>query len=319
MNHTGIQPQTWSITSESSGDRLDVFLTSQLLDLSRSAIQKAIKNGHVTVNGKAASVHKFLKEGDEVRYAPVEEVKANPFEERTGLPMPELSDLIIEETNDWMVIDKPAGLLVHPDAKTKEGTLVDLLIAHDPAIAKVGEDPERPGIVHRLDREVSGLMVIAKTQAAYDSFKEQFAGRKTEKHYLALVHGELPAEEGDIKFRIARSTSKARMAARPSHEEEGKAAWTHYIVRERFRGATLADIEIFSGRTHQIRAHLHALGCPVIGDELYALKKTERTIQAPRVMLQSIRLSFQDPSTNEGKQFTLEPDPAFEQVQKTLR
>lgn len=319
MNTPVSKSQTWSVTDASAGARLDVFLTAHLLELSRSAIQKSIKNGHVTVNGKEATVHKFLKEGDEVCYAPVEIEKQNPFEERTGLPMPKLEDLIVEETGEWLVIDKPAGLLVHPDAKTKEGTLVDLLIEHDPKIAKIGEDPERPGIVHRLDREVSGLMVIAKTQRAYDSLKQQFSGRVTEKRYLALVHGELPAEEGDIKFRIARSSSKARMAARPSHEEEGKAAWTHYVVRERFRGATLAEIEIYSGRTHQIRAHLHALGCPVIGDELYTLKKTDRNITAPRLLLQSISLAFRDPITNEEKRFTLAPDPAFEVIEQQLR
>lgn len=318
MNTLGQDTQTWKITNESIGDRLDIFLTSHLLHLSRSAIQKCIKNGSVTVNGKPATVHKFLKEGDIVVYTPLIQPTANPFITDTQQALPHLEDFIIEETSDWIVIDKPAGLLVHPDAKIKEGTLIDLLVAHDPLIAKVGEDPERPGIVHRLDREVSGLMVVAKTQHAYDSLKQQFAQRTTEKSYLALVHGELPSEEGDIKFRIARSSTKARMAARPSHEEEGKAAWTHYRVRERYRGATLAEIEIYSGRTHQIRAHMHAMRCPVIGDTLYALKKTERNITAPRLLLQSISLSFRDPASGDVKRFSLAPDPAFARVQAQL-
>lgn len=319
MNTSSHEQQTWTITDTSIGDRLDIFLTSHLIHLSRSAIQKAIKQGSVTVNGKKATVHKFLKEGDVILYTPLVETVQNPFTEEVDKPLPRLEDFIVDETPDWIVIDKPAGLLVHPDAKTKKGTLIDLLVAHAPQIAKVGEDPERPGIVHRLDREVSGLMVIAKTQAAYDSLKEQFAQRTTEKSYLALVHGNLPSEEGDIKFRIARSSSKARMAARPSHEEEGKAAWTHYRVKERYRGATLAEIEIYSGRTHQIRAHMHAMGCPVIGDTLYALKKTERNITSPRLLLQSVSLIFRDPSTGEDKRFSLAPDPAFARTQAQLR
>lgn len=318
MKHSEIEAKHWIITDDSVGDRLDVFLTAHLLDVTRSALKNGIKNGHVTVNGKKPTVHRFLKEGDRVEYKPLEEVKKNPFVPKDGGPMPKLEDLIIEETEDWIVIDKPTGLLVHPDAKHKTGTLVDLLMTHDPKIAKVGEDPSRPGIVHRLDREVSGLMVIAKTQKAFDSLKTQFSSRKSQKHYLVFVYGALPAEESDIKFRIARSSSKPRMASRPSNEEEGKAAWTHYIVKERFTGATLADVEILSGRTHQIRAHMLAMRCPIIGDSLYALKNVDRNIKAPRLMLQSVSLSFQDPSTGEEKNFTLEPDPAFEQVKQML-
>ena len=313
-----VRVKHWIITDDSVGDRLDVFLTANLLDITRSALKNSIKNGHVMVNGKKPTVHRFLKEGDRVDYVPLAEVKKNVFVPKDGGPMPKLEDLIIAETADWIVIDKPTGLLVHPDAKHPTGTLVDLLMAHDSKIAKVGEDPSRPGIVHRLDREVSGLMVIAKTQQAFDSLKTQFSSRTSQKHYLAFVYGALPAEESDIKFRIARSSSKPRMASRPSGEEEGKAAWTHYIVKERFTGATLADIEILSGRTHQIRAHMLAMRCPIIGDSLYSLKNVDRNIKAPRLMLQSTSLSFKDPSTGEEKHFTLEPDPAFEQVKIML-
>jgi 23S rRNA pseudouridine1911/1915/1917 synthase len=212
------------------------------------------------------------------------------------------------------VIDKPAGLLVHPDAKTKTGTLIDWLLAHDPTIGKVGEDPVRPGIVHRLDREVSGLMVVAKSQRAYDDLKRQFAERKVEKRYLALVYGRVMKDEGDIKLRIARSTSQARMAARPAHEAEGRAAWTHYRVRERLRGATLLDLEILSGRTHQIRAHLQAIGHPVVGDALYAPKKIPPRPVASRLMLQSVSLAFDDPASGERRSYSIPPDPAFREL-----
>jgi 23S rRNA pseudouridine1911/1915/1917 synthase len=134
-----------------------------------------------------------------------------------------------------------------------------------------------------------------------------------------MCHGSLPAEEGDIKFRIARSSTQPRMAARPSGEEEGKAAWTHYRVKERFKGATLVELEILSGRTHQIRAHMQAMQCPIMGDDLYAIKRTERKVSAPRLMLQSISLAFFDPSSGERKEFELAPIPAFETLAEEFR
>jgi len=308
----------WTVADTDAGARLDVFVAGLLPDRSRASIQKSIKAGQVTVNGASVTPHAFLRAGDLVEF---KEVEANPFisarAEATVLPKAE--DIIIEETKDWIVLDKPTGSLVHPDASMPEPSLVDVLISHDPKIAKVGEAPERPGIVHRLDREVSGLMIVAKTQDAYDSLKRQFAQRKTRKHYLALVHGEPPRDEDDIKFRIARSTSGHRMAARPTAETGGRAAWTHYRVRERLGGAAVLDIEILSGRTHQIRAHLFALGNPVAGDKLYALRRTERAIKAPRLMLQSIGLEFEDPATGEKRSFSLEPDPAFAALADHLR
>jgi 23S rRNA pseudouridine1911/1915/1917 synthase len=334
---------TWTISLPDAGSRLDHFLVASNPSISRSQIQKLIKSEQITVNGKKAMVHRFLKENDVIDWkdqAPAEKTpliekrfgsRSKPARERalknpkppsipdTRYPIPDTIPnvpSILEETTDWMVIDKPVGLLVHADSVHQESTLVDWAIAHDPNIAKVGEDPVRPGIIHRLDREVSGLMIIAKTQAAYDSFREQFRDRIVKKTYLALVHGVIEKDEGDIKFRIARSATNARMAARPSQEDEGKAAWTHFHVLERFRGATLVELEILSGRTHQIRAHLHALGRPVIGDSLYTLKKTDRNVKAPRLMLQSIRLSFQDPTTKEEKTFSLPPDHAFETLVK---
>lgn len=316
-----MEQNTWTIEAGDEGERLDLFLTFAWPDRSRSAIQKLIKTGHVTVNDATVTVHRFLKEGDIVAWDGKEAERKPRIEAvaKPEAPLPVLEDLVVEETKDWIVLDKPSGLLVHADAKTTEGTLVDVLIAHDPAIAKIGEDPVRPGIMHRLDREVSGLMVVAKTQNAFDELKRQFASREVRKKYLALCHGSLPEEEGDIKFRIARSTTQPRMAARPSHEEEGKAAWTHYRVKERFKGATLVELEILSGRTHQIRAHMHAMQCPVMGDALYAIKKTERNVKAPRLMLQSVELEFTDPASGERKHFDLAPVPEFETLSEEFR
>ncbi|MEI7511999.1 MAG: RluA family pseudouridine synthase [Candidatus Uhrbacteria bacterium] len=316
-----MEPQVWLISPDQQDERLDVFLTSMLPERTRSSIQKLIKDERVTVNGKPVSVHRFLKNGDKVAWNGQEKISKAKISVKveTG-PLPDFNDMIIEETADWIVINKPTGLMVHPDDGQKTGTLIDLLMAHDPKIGKIGEDPERPGIISRLDREVSGLMVIAKTQHAFDELKKQFSGRTVRKSYLAFCYGNLPLEEGEIKFRIARSTTQPRMAARPENEKkEGKAAWTHYIVREHFKSATLADIEILSGRQHQIRAHLHAMQTPVIGDQLYAIENTKRNIQAPRLMLQSIALEFDDPTTGERKKFKLDPDPAFETMAEEFR
>ncbi len=312
---------TWQVDLVNQGERLDSFVSQQLPELSRSQIQKRIKQGLILVQHASTSVHHFLKEGDVVDM--IEENEAHTSKQKTENPSlleaHQLPPLVIQkETADWMVIHKPVGLLVHPDRVQTQNTLVDLILAHDPHIAQIGGQPDRPGIVHRLDKEVSGLMVIAKTQMAYEHLQRQFAERRVKKTYIALVHHEVPQEEGEIKFRIARSSTKARMAARPEQEEEGQAAWTHYRVLRRFVGATFLELEILSGRTHQIRAHLLALRTPIMGDPLYQLKKTDRHIVCPRLMLQSIGLDFDDPSTGERLSFHLDADPAFKVLMTTL-
>ena len=305
---------TWIVDTTHVDTRLDVFLTETGVCGTRSAIQKALKQGKVTVNGEATTVHRWLKEGDKIEWPAEDLVKRDAIRNQI-MPEPR----IIKETADWIVIDKPCGLLTHPSSSSQEPTLVEWFLKHVPGASKVGEDPIRPGIVHRLDREVSGLLVIAKNQATFDALKQGFAQRTVEKRYLAMVHGEILDEENDIKLAIARSTSKARMAARPK-EQEGKAAWTHYKVHERFVGATLLDVEILSGRTHQIRAHFHGIGHPIIGDILYKRKQTDRNIKQPtRILLQSVHLSFTDPTTGQRETFDLPADPAFSVMSTTLR
>lgn len=301
-------------TDANHGQRLDVFLAAEL-GSTRSSIARQLKSGAAKINGKVASTHQFLKTGDQIAYEPVI-IKESKKDANVNLP--KFKDILVKETPDWIVLNKPAGLLVHPDAHHEHGTLIDVLVKHDPAIAKLGEDPERPGIVHRLDRDVSGLMVIPKTQDAFDDLKKQFAQHTTTKIYIALVYGAPPKDEGDIKFKIARSTTRARMAARPENEEGGRAAWTHYRVIKKYQHATLLELQIFSGRTHQIRAHLHALGCPIIGDSLYIIKNF-KPVPAPRLLLQSIGLKFKDPATGQDADFRIEPDPAFEQMVRGLK
>ncbi len=311
---------TWTVESEDSRKRLDIFLSEKLPEVTRSQIAKLLKYGAGKVNGKPVTVHRFLNTKDKVEFD--EGFKRADAKAAKGEASGKSSDLpplvIVDENPDYLVIDKPTGLLVHPDSNQQSGTLVDLLLDFDPKIAKIGEYPERPGIMHRLDREVSGLMVVARTQDAFDDLKRQFAEHSVDKKYLALVHGEMNQDEGDIKFRIAHSKTKNRMAARPKHEEEGKAAWTHYVVLKRFRHATLVELSIFSGRTHQIRAHLLALGHPVMGDELYAPKQPGRSLKAPRLMLQCIELGFKDPKSGEPKEYKLKPVNAFAEMEKKL-
>jgi 23S rRNA pseudouridine1911/1915/1917 synthase len=316
-------PNSWKVKFKDANKRLDVFMAENVDSLTRAQAKKRIESGEFLVNKKSATVHHFLKEGDVVeRVMDVGDRTAKKLphasapETRPTVPAPKLN--IIAETPDWIVVEKPAGVLMHPDSDNASGTLIDAVIEHAPQVAKVGEDPGKPGIMSRLDKDVSGLVVIAKTQDAFDDLKRQFGEHSVHKEYLALVHGEVPKEEGDLKFRIGRSTTKARMAARAESSEGGQAAWTHYDTIQKFRGATLLKLQILTGRTHQIRAHLHAFGHPVIGDTLYKRRLPERKLEAPRLMLQSISLAFTDPVTKERREFSLEPDPAFKQLIKSL-
>lgn len=224
---------------------------------------------------------------------------------------------IVAETDDYLVINKPAGLAVHAGGNLNEATLADWLLSKYPKIAAVGDDPIRPGIVHRLDKEVSGLMVIAKNQKSFTSLKNQFKTRTINKEYLALAHGRIEADSGIINFPITRSQSGHRMSAlpigtsnlltrrSPRPRDQGnihswfkaKTAETEFIVEKKFVNFTLLRIKIKTGRTHQIRVHLFAYGHPLAGDPLYNTKKSaekNKKIALGRVWLVADRLSFKD-------------------------
>lgn len=225
---------------------------------------------------------------------------------------------IIEQTDDYVVIVKPAGLLVHPaDSSPDEPTLVDWLVEKFPQIKTVGDEPElRPGIVHRLDREASGLMVIALNQKTFDALKMQFQDRTIEKEYLVLVHGKMLRDFGEINLPIGRMSRGGRMAAHSSNYEEGNEARTEYFVEKRFSTTTLLRVHIHTGRTHQIRVHMFSLQHPVVGDTLYPLKKFGKTKMGkafplpPRLCLHAARLVFTD-KTGARKEFLAELPPDF--------
>ncbi|MFA6995546.1 MAG: RNA pseudouridine synthase [Patescibacteria group bacterium] len=231
--------------------------------------------------------------------------------------IPSLTPQIIADTADYLVINKPAGLAAHGGGNLQEPTLVDWLIVNYPKIKTVGDDPSRPGLVHRLDKDVSGLMVVAKNNKSFSSLKNQFKNREVVKEYTALVHGRLMKDDGTIDFPITRSKDGYRMAALPANttkllrrrhpqgRDQGnitgwfksRTALTEFNVLKRFINYTLLKIIIKTGRTHQIRVHFFAYGYPLVGDNLYCTKKTKtknEKLNLGRVFLVATSLSFQD-------------------------
>ena len=272
-------------TADEKGKRLDLFLVAHLPSVSRSAIQKMIRNGEVTVNEKKAAVHHFLKSGDRVLIESKEQPTLTP------IPYSLFPLNVLYEDDNYLVIDKPPGIAVHPAAGVSGPTLVDMILAERPEIRQIGDDPARPGIVHRLDKDVSGAMVVAKTREAFDDLKRQFAARMVGKVYAALVVGKLPKDEGEITFAIGRSKRRGRMAARPTGAE-GKEAVTSYTVEKRFANSTLVRAQIETGRTHQIRAHFQALGHPIAGDVRYRIKSKALRSEPSRPFLHAAELRF---------------------------
>lgn len=278
---------------EASKERLDKFLSQELTDLSRSQIQKMIKDGQVLVNDKIASVHHWLKNGYVVSFAKpktvAKETTVIKAAKKIKLPEPK----IIKETDDYVVLNKPAGLLVHPAAGSTGKTLVDWLVKKYPKIKKVGENLERPGIVHRLDKNVSGAMVVAKNQPTYAHLKKQFQTRQVKKIYLGLVYGQVSADEGIIDFPLKRSRLSGKIVAMP-RGEEGRESITAFTVLQRFANYTYLELDLKTGRSHQLRAHLTAYGYPLIGDQLYFNKKNKDKFKLGRVFLHAHQLTFAD-------------------------
>jgi len=286
----------FAIKKENAGERLDKFLAGRLDKLSRSQIQKLVKAGAVLADGRAVLPHYFLKEGEKIE---VLARKANAVESEPAKKiLPEIE--IIDDTDEFLIINKPAGLIVHGGGGVKEKTLVDILLKKYPRLKKIGEDPERPAIIHRLDKDVSGLMVIPKTEDAFANLKKQFQGRRTEKEYAGLVYGQIKREEAEINFPISRSSRGYKMAALPltgESSQTGRRAITRIKTAKKFINYTFLEIKIVTGRTHQIRVHLAAYGHPLVGDDLYGTARTKiknKKINLNRVFLVARRLAFTD-------------------------
>ncbi len=301
-------------TNKNIGQRLDKFLVNEL-PITRSQIKKLIKSGNILVNDKESSVHRFLRLGDIIKVAKTDINKITKIKKLE--PNPKVKLKIVFENDDIFIIDKKAGLLVHPTDKMEPDTLANGLLAIYPKIKIVGDGDLRPGIVHRLDKTVSGLMIACKNQPAFDYYKSLFKTRKIKKIYTALVHGKMERKEDLIDRPIARSATSGKMAVR-SKSQGGKRALTKYSVTKQFNNFALLQVEILTGRTHQIRAHLNSLNHPVVGDPLYKQKNVKQKLELDRTFLHSTVLGFKD-QNGDQQEFTSKMPAKLNNIIKELK
>lgn len=294
MNKLIVEPQH-------AGKRLDRFLAETLPSFSRSRLQTLIRDGCVTVNGKAPRPRDPIRTGDlvQLREPEIEKIEALP--EQMNL------DVIFED-DDLLVLNKPAGIVMHPGAGHQQHTLVNALLAHCRNLSGIG-GTERPGIVHRLDKETSGALVVAKNDATHRDLSSQFAARTMTKIYLALVAGTLRKTSGLIDKAIERHpVHRQRMSIA---RRQGRSAKTEYRVLRSSGDVSLVECTLHTGRTHQIRVHLHHLGHPILGDKLYGGK---RAGDYSRQMLHAWKLAFRHPRTAELMSFTAPVPKDFEEA-----
>ncbi len=279
--------------------RLDKFLVTCLPEFSRARLQGLIEGGFVSINGVAAK-----KSG---------QVLDNGYEVEVRVPPPVPSGLvgenipldIVYENDDLIVVNKPAGMVVHPAAGHASGTLVNAVLGYDPDMEGIGGE-ERPGLVHRLDKETSGLIVLAKNERAHNWLQEQFRLRKVEKTYLALVDGKPPTPVGRVEASIGRDPSHRKKMAIMT-PGKGRDAVSEYVTLETFKEHTLLEFHPHTGRTHQIRLHCEFLGCPIVGDSVYGKRKF--TVNINRHFLHAFRLKIILPNETEPRTFEAElPD-----------
>ncbi len=277
------------ITFEGEPQRLDIYLQTLFPKYSRSRLQEWIKKGRVKINGEASKASHILKGGEIIDVEPMElrALKAKPED----LPLD-----ILYEDNDLVAINKEAGMTVHAGAGSTEGTLVNALLHRFARLSQLGGDL-RPGIVHRLDKFTSGVILVAKHDESHRKLQDQFAARQIDKTYVALVENLIERDEGTVNRPIGRDPWKpVRMTAiRKPDSDEGREAITHWKVMKRYERHTLVEVKIDTGRTHQIRVHLGSLGHKVAGDTLYGARPHE----SGRFFLHAWRIGFTQPSTGE--------------------
>jgi 23S rRNA pseudouridine1911/1915/1917 synthase len=304
-------------TPEDAGLRLDVFLARRLPTITRSHIQSLNRSGAVRIDGRVEKSGYTMKGGEVV------EIDLGTPEPSTLEPV-QLPLHIYYEDDDLAVIEKPAGLTVHPGAGTKTPTLVHGLLFHFKKLSRPEETPDRPGIVHRIDKWTSGLLIIARNDRAHVRLSRAFQDRLVRKTYLALVHGRLRKPAGEIALNIGRHASqRTRMTVTRGR---GRTAHTSYRVVEEFDGFSLLEVEIKTGRTHQIRVHLSAIGHPVAGDNIYGaasyrqFRKTHGAMtEAERHFLHAATLAFDQPSTGRPLQFSSPLPDDFVRLLERLR
>src|SRR6266496_5719363 len=309
-------PLTFSVSEENAGERLDAFLASNIEGWSRARLQRLIEDADVLVNGRAAKPSYKLRPNDGIE---VELIVPSSI----GFVPEDIPIEIIHEDDELIVVNKPAGMVVHPAAGVNSGTLANALAFHFQQLSTTG-GAARPGIVHRLDKGTSGLLVVAKTEAAHEHLADQFRAREVFKSYVALVHGEVEKQNGQIDQPIARDPRKrTRMAI----VRAGRPALSIYKIRERFQRFTLLDVQLKTGRTHQIRVHLAWLKHPVVGDEVYGSGRDKTVIdpaissrigRLSRQFLHSKKIGLRHPRTNEELCFYAPLPPELKTLLQTI-
>lgn len=296
----------WQINEEFEGKRLDQAISKNYPEISRTLAQEMIKNGEIKVNNSLAKTSQKLKKGDFV------EVSLRSDELNTEIQATEMNLPILYEDNDIIVINKPFGLVVHPGAGNEKVTVVSALLSHT-NLSPIGA-PDRPGVVHRLDKETSGIMVLAKTKEAHKNLAEQFATHELDKEYIAIIQGHIVNKKGRIQVAIERDpVHRQRMKA--TSAENGRMAISIFEVMEYLKNSTLIKVKILTGRTHQIRVHMAFTGHPLLGDTTYGGKKYGNQEH----FLHSYKLSFKHPITGKTMTFEAEIPERFQQVIKELR
>jgi len=298
------------VQPSNSGERIDIFLATET-GITRSQIQKSVERGDILVNNKAVKPNYRLRLDDVLSLNIIEK------EDESLVPEPLPVDILYKDEH-LVVVNKPAGMIVYPAAGHSHGTLMNALAYQCGPLAAMG-GPLRPGVVHRLDRDTSGVMVVALENSAYYSLAEQFKQRTINRRYIALVYGTLKEDEGEIVLKIGRSESdRKKMSTRV---KKGKEAVTRWRVIQRFGRATRIEVRLGTGRTHQIRVHFSSIGHPVLGDRTYGKKieievRPGERISFPRQMLHAELLGFEHPAT--GRYLEFSSPPPDDMAQKIL-
>lgn len=285
--------------------RIDKVLAAFFADHSRSQVQQWLKDGAVSVNGEPVKANYKVKSADAI----VVEV---PEPEELEIVAEDLPIEIVYEDDDVAVVNKPQGMVVHPSAGHAQGTLVNALMYHMKNLSSIN-GVIRPGIVHRIDKDTSGLLMIAKNDQAHEALAQQLKDKTSLRKYIALVHGVIPHEKGTINAPIGRSKVDRKMQA---IREDGKPAVTHFTVLERFENFTLVELQLETGRTHQIRVHMKYIGYPLAGDPVYGPKKT---LKGNGQFLHAKLLGFTHPQTNERMTFEAPLPEVFKKTLEKLR
>ncbi|HEU5231044.1 MAG TPA: RluA family pseudouridine synthase [Ktedonobacteraceae bacterium] len=298
--------QSWRIVEDQIGTRLDRFLASRLTGISRTTVQQLIAEEAVLVNQRAAKAGYLLRLHDDVQMLQPPTTRSQDVK-----PQPLPLDIVYED-DDLLVINKAVGMVVHPAVGHHDDTLVNALLARYPALQKL-EENGRPGIVHRLDKDTSGLLMVAKNLRTQAALVEQLQQHQVEKRYLALVEGIVSLDQGSIDAPIGRDPRHRQQMTITA--QEGREARTHFRVQQRYARHTLLLLQLETGRTHQIRVHLKAIGHPVVGDPVYGAKHSRPQLPLQRQFLHAYQLKFAHPTTDKPLEFEA---PLPDDLQKIL-